>query len=414
MNPFVPTVIITALISHVIGFAQSAGAEASDRPNIVLIMADDMGYECVGAYGGTSYKTPVLDRLAKDGLQFDHCHSQPICTPSRVQLMTGIYNSRNYVKFGLLDPKATTFGNILKKAGYATCIVGKWQLKGGFAGPGRFGFDEYCLWQLTRRPNRYPNPGLEINGKEVDYKNGEYGPDIVTDYANDFMARHAKKDKPFFLYYPMMLPHWPFEPTPDSAEWNPNARQGDKAEKSGKGVDNKFFADMVTYTDKMVGKVVSKLDELGIRKNTLVLFIGDNGTFTGITSMMGNVAVKGGKGKTIDAGTHVPMIASWPGVVPSGKCQDLVDFSDFLPTLAEIGGATLPKDIQFDGRSFAPQLRDQPGSPREWIYCWYSRNGVRKNASQHVRDRRYKLYATSKFFDVQKDVLEQRPLQTDA
>jgi len=328
--------------------------------------------------------------------------------------MTGIYNSRNYVKFGLLDPKATTFGNILKKAGYATCIVGKWQLKGGFAGPGRFGFDEYCLWQLTRRPNRYPNPGLEINGKEVDYKNGEYGPDIVTDYANDFMARHAKKDKPFFLYYPMMLPHWPFEPTPDSAEWNPKARQGDKAEKSGKGVDNKFFADMVTYTDKMVGKVVSKLDELGIRKNTLVLFIGDNGTFTGITSMMGNVAVKGGKGKTIDAGTHVPMIASWPGVVPSGKCQDLVDFSDFLPTLAEIGGATLPKDIQFDGRSFAPQLRDQPGSPREWIYCWYSRNGVRKKASQHIRDQRYKLYATGKFFDVVKDVLEQRPLSTDA
>ena len=201
---------------------------------------------------------------------------------------------------------------------------------------------------------------MEINGKEVDYKNGEYGPDIVTDYANDFMTRHAKKDKPFFLYYPMMLPHWPFEPTPDSAEWNPKARQGDKGEKSGKGVDNKFFADMVTYTDKMVGKVVSKLDELGIRKNTLVLFIGDNGTFTGITSMMGNVAVKGGKGKTIDAGTHVPMIASWPGVVPSGKCQDLVDFSDFLPTIVEIAGATLPKDIQFDGQSFAPQLRDQP------------------------------------------------------
>lgn len=194
-----------ALLS-LVGLAGGAGAAAGERPNIVLIMADDMGFECVGANGGESYKTPNLDNLAVTGVRFEQCYSQPICTPSRVQIMTGIYNSRNYLRFGLLDPQAYTFGNLLKDAGYATCVVGKWQLDGGFDAPGRFGFDEYCLWQVTRRPNRYPNPGLEVNGQEIDYKNGQYGPDIVSDYACDFIERHAGGDQPFFLYYPMILP----------------------------------------------------------------------------------------------------------------------------------------------------------------------------------------------------------------
>jgi len=304
----------------------------SKRPNIVLIMADDMGFECVSANGAESYKTPHLDKLAETGMRFEHCYSQPICTPSRVQIMTGRYNSANYVAFGLLDPKAKTFGNVLQDAGYATCIVGKWQLKGGFEGPNKFGFDEYCLWQLTRRPNRYPNPGFEINGKEVDYKNGEYGPDVVSDYACDFIKRNAKGDKPFFVYYPMMLPHWPFEPTPDGKDWNPEFRRGDKAErgsmsdaKNGK----KYFGGMVTYTDKMVGKLVKKLDELGVRDNTLVLFTCDNGTMGTILTKVrgkdgqGTKTIRGGKGSTPDAGTHVPFIASWPGRIKPGVSDAL-------------------------------------------------------------------------------------------
>ena len=114
-------------------------------------------------------------------MRFEHCHVQPLCTPTRAQLMTGLYNVRNYGHFGALDPQATTFAHLLKKAGYATGIAGKWQLGGGFDGPKKFGFDEYCLWQLTRRPPRYANPGLEINGKEVDFKKGEYGPDVVNE-----------------------------------------------------------------------------------------------------------------------------------------------------------------------------------------------------------------------------------------
>ena len=152
--------------------------------------------------------TPFLDSLAQGGMRFEHAHSQPICTPSRVKIMTGISNARNYVRFALLDPRATTFGNLVKKAGYKTCIAGKWQLKGGFEGPNKFGFDEYSLWQLTRRPSRYPNPGLETNGKEFDYDKGEYGPDLVSDYLCEFMERN--KEGPFLAYYPMILPHWPF------------------------------------------------------------------------------------------------------------------------------------------------------------------------------------------------------------
>lgn len=382
----------------------SIGADAADRPNVVLIMADDMGYECVGANGGTSYQTPHLDQLANTGLRFTNCHSQPICTPSRVQLMTGIYNHRNYIRFGLLDPQAYTFGHLFRDAGYRTCIAGKWQLEGGFEGPGHFGFDDYCLWQLTRRPSRYPNPGLEINGREQDYTTGEYGPDIVTDHICSFIRDH--QSEPFFVYYPMILPHWPFEPTPDSDDWDPTA----KGVLKGQG-KTRYFADMVTYTDKMVGKIVTQLDELGLRNKTLVLVTGDNGTATSIVSRMGETEIPGGKGKTSDNGTHVTLIASRPGAVPAGVCEDLVDFSDMLPTLAEVIGASLPSSIRFDGVSFASQLEGKPGTPREWSYCWYERNGKRDKASQHVRTARYKLYHTGKFYDTVADPYEKSPLR---
>ena len=216
--------------------AQIVPAAEDARPNIVLILADDMGFECLNCYGGTSYRTPNLDALAAAGLKFNHCHAQPICTPTRVQIMTGLYNQRNYIRFGLLDPEATTFGHVLKQAGYKTCIVGKWQLEGGLTGPNKLGFDEYCLWQLNRRPPRYPNPGLEINGDQVNYTNGEYGPDIVSDYLCEFIERNQQG--PFFAYYPMILPHFPFVPTPDSDDWDPTKTGPEKG--LGK---NKYFAD---------------------------------------------------------------------------------------------------------------------------------------------------------------------------
>ncbi|MFT5241319.1 MAG: arylsulfatase A [Kiritimatiellia bacterium] len=374
---------------------------AASKPNVILIMADDMGYECVGANGSTFYKTPNIDRLAAEGMRFEHAYSQPICTPSRVQIMTGRYNSRNYVEFGLLHAGEVTFGNVMKQAGYRTCIVGKWQLKGGLDGPGKFGFDEYCLWQLTRRPPRYANPGLEINGKQVNHP-GKYGPDLVSDYLIDFIKRN--KEGPFFAYYPMMLPHWPFQPTPDSKDWDPN----EKTEWPRSKWNRPHFQDMVAYADKMVGKIDNALVDMGIRENTLLIFTCDNGTYTGITSPFKGGDVTGGKGSTPNAGTHVPFIANWPETIERGQVsQDLVDFSDLLPTLADLSGGDVPTDRVIDGRSFLPQLMGNKGNPRDWVFCWYERKGNREgNVKRYARNQTYKLYQSGQFYNVPADELE--------
>ncbi|MBN1481917.1 arylsulfatase [candidate division KSB1 bacterium] len=381
------------------------------KPNILLIVADDLGYECIRANGGTSYATPALDDLAATGVRFEHCYAQPLCTPSRVKIMTGIYNVRNYRRFGILDRNQTTFAHLFKQQGYATCVAGKWQLGKETDSPQHFGFDESCLWQHRRgrtdedgHDTRYPNPKLEINGEPVDFNNGEFGPDVVSDFLCDFIERHL--DQPFFAYYPMILTHCPFVPTPESSDWDPTDR-GSLAYKG----DPKYFADMVRCMDKMVGKVVNKLQALGLRERTLILFTGDNGTDEPIVSVLNGRQVAGAKGHTTDAGTRVPLIANWPGTVIAGEvCRDLVDFCDVLPTLCQAADIPIPKAPSLDGVSFWPQLQGKSGSPRESIYCWYSRSGQEKEARVFARTHRYKLYRSGEFYDIDNDVLEQQPL----
>jgi arylsulfatase A len=389
-------------LTAALALPQAVAAAERPRPNIVLIVADDFGYECVGANGGQSYQTPNLDKLASLGLRFEQCHVQPLCTPTRVQLMTGRYNVRNYFNFGTLPTQETTFAQLLKKAGYSTGICGKWQLGRDPKLPSHFGFDESCLWQHTRRPPRYANPGLEYNGVEKDFHNGEYGPKLVNDFALDFIARH--REHPFFLYYPMILTHDPFQPTPDSPDWDPRA--------TGEGVnqDVKHFADMTAYMDKLIGSLVAKLDELGIRENTLLLFVGDNGTLGSVTSRFRGSEYRGGKGTTTERGTHVPLIASWPAVIKEGRAnRDLISSVDFLPTICEVAGVSVPRSV--DGVGFLPQLKGERGTPREWLYCWYS---PRQQADLTVRefafDHDYKLYRTGEFFDLAADPFEQSPL----
>ena len=375
---------------------------AEPKPNVVLILIDDFGYECVTADGGESYKTPVMDKLAATGVLFEQCHVQPLCTPTRVELMTGLSNRRNYTHFGHLDPSQKTFGNLLKQAGYATCIAGKWQLSNSFEGPAHFGFDEYCLWQLTRRPGRYKNPGLEINGKLHDYTRNEYGPDIVSDYALDFIAR--KKNVPFFLYYPMMLTHEPYDATPDSPDYIQSI-SGKNQKPLG------HFPDMVAYTDKLIGKVVAKLEELHLRDNTLLLVLGDNGTGRGTPSKFRGRHVFGGKGTTTEWGTHVPLIGNWPGHFASGKVYpDLIDATDFLPTICDATATPVPAALKVDGCSFLPQLRGEKGSPRDWLYAWYNPDGGAKAKAEFAHDARFKLYTDGRFYAVAKDDNEKSPL----
>lgn len=384
----------------------SVAARAEDRPNVILIMADDFGYECVTANGGESYQTPHLDQLAATGMRFENCHVQPLCTPTRAQLMTGIYNVRNYIKFGLLDPEAITFAHLLKEAGYATGIAGKWQLGQDKGLPQHFGFDESYLWQHTRRPPRYANPGLEHNGVEKDYSNGEYGPTLVNDFALDFVTRH--KDRPFFLYYPMILTHDPFQPTPDSADWDPKA-VGEKVNK-----DVRHFAEMTAYMDKMVGRLVDKLDELQLRKRTLVIFLGDNGTHPSVTSRFKGTAYRGGKGSTTARGMHVPLIVNWPGHVAAGKVnENLVDSTDFLPTICDAAGVKAPETLKLDGVSFLPQLVGSEGPAREWIYCWYARDGGAETKHEFAMNRKYKLYRDGRLFDLVADPFEEQTLNRD-
>jgi arylsulfatase A len=387
----------------------TAPAEELVRPNVILILADDFGYECVGANGSTSYKTPHLDRLAAEGMRFARCYAQPLCTPTRVQLMTGIYNVRNYVDFGHMDPKATTFAHLLKRAGYATGIAGKWQLGSDLELPRTFGFDEHCLWQHTRRPSRYKNPGLEINGKQVDFKSGEYGPDIVNDWAIDFIRRH--RNGPFFLYYPMMLTHAPFEPTPDSDDYADGGKEKKGTAKA--PTENQHFGEMVAYLDKLTGKLVDELEALKLRDKTLILFLGDNGTGVGVRSKLGERTVDGGKGRLTAAGMHVPLIANWPGRIAGGRVsQDLVDTTDFLPTICEAAHVEVPADLRIDGRSFFPQLAGQPGKPRDWYYCWYAPQG--KFVGEFAAGERYKLYRDGRLFDAIADPQERRPLDESA
>ena len=241
------------------------------------------------------------------------------------------------------------------------------------------------------------------NGKTREDLKGKYGPDIFTEYALDFIER--KKDAPFFLWFPMALTHAPFEPTPDTEEWKQGIAKADK----------KHFADMVAYMDKIVGRIVRKVDEAGLRENTLIIFTGDNGTPRGIASQMKDGGIiKGGKGATTDAGTHVALIANWKDNIQSGKTySDLVDFSDILPTIAD--AADTSPSWKIDGQSFFPQLRGKRGKPRDWIYIWYRRDPG-KVLYRFARDKRWKLYDESKdprggkLFDVSADVLEENPI----
>ena len=410
--------IILLLITTLHQHDNHVFAQAKNKqPNIVLIMADDLGYEAIGANGGSSYATPHLDKMATEGMRFTYAHSTPLCSPSRVQLMTGKYNHRNYVGFGVMDTTDVTFAHLLKDAGYKTGIAGKWQLDGneqqrqlvgGIRGayPEEMGFDEYLLWNIhyEARDWRYKNPVLFSNDGKKRYP-GQYGPDLFLAWSKQFIEKN--KTEPFFLYYPMVLTHDPFQATPDHPDWESSAP-------AGRG-DNVYFGPMVSYMDRIVNEIIVHVRKLGISENTLIIFTGDNGTKRTITSVLNGKKVRGGKGSTKLTGTHVPFIALWDGKIAPGQVNDnLLDFTDVLPTLMQTANRKLPASFFTDGISFYDQLLgNKNAKKRESIFCYYDPKWGKVQKAVWIHDENWKLYETGEFYNLKNDPNEQHPVQED-
>lgn len=394
------------------GFGNTVSASDFDTPlNIILIMADDFGYECLGI-NGSEYHTPHIDRLAEQGIRFTNCFSNPLSTPSRVQLMTGKYNVKNYIAFGKLDRKEVTLGNVFSNAGYATCIAGKWQLGKEKDSPAHFGFQQSCLWQHTAgavdskgADTRYASPIVDVNGELKEYPIDTFGPDVYSDFIIDFIRAH--RSQPFFVYYPMCLTHCPFVSTPDSENWEASRSSTYKG-------DTIYYSDMVAYTDKMVGKIIDELQEQGLMDNTLIIFTGDNGTDTSIMTMLNGEPYRGGKGKTIDSGVHVPLVVYHPKGIKGVDNQQLIDFTDFLPTVCEAADIPINQLNDLDGISFYSSVIGKNAKERDWIYCWYAPRKVYDEVAQvFVRDETYKLYRDGRFYNVKQDFYELHPISVE-
>lgn len=376
------------------------------RPNGVLILIDDLSHYGVTAYGANRisewsgkfknrlFSTPRIDQLAAEGLRCDNAYAYPLCEPTRIALMSGQYNSRNFLKCKSQHASEITFGDVFQRAGYATGIFGKWkQTRGTREIHGKdyiyeFGWDELCCFDAVGERQRYINPNLVINGRQVNYEKRTdldpatgrrwYGPDICNRHALGFIDRH--KDQPFFLYYPMLLVHDEHKPTPDTLPHS----LFDMCDEAKENDDRRFFPDMLAYMDKLIGKVIDKLAEHGLRDDTLVVVMGDNGTKVPFIHVLPDgTEYPGGKGGNKDNGLHVPLILSWPRTIPRGQDRKirsysgLVDVTDIYPTLCAAAGITIPNLQAIDGISLWPQALGAPGEARQVIYTWY--NGTRQN-----------------------------------
>ena len=358
------TLLLVSLLCGTLLHAAKSAPAARAKPNIVFILADDLGFAEIGCNGADNYKTPNIDSLARGGTRFTHAFTVPLCGPSRALILTGRYGFRtgatNQDATGLMKPQVETMmPKVLKPAGYVTSMIGKWgQLP---LGPAEFGFDDFLefhgsgtYWNTQTRGKDYL-----LNGKKVKLQDKEYMPDVMHQHLVEFMTQN--RERPFYVYYSLSHVHSDILPTPDTT---PETAKD-------------LYNDNIKYMDKIVGKLLAELDRLKLREKTLLIFVGDNGTAREQSdrATIGGRRLSGQKGSMLEGGGLVPLIANWPGVTPAGKVSgDFVDASDFFPTFAELAGAKLPENTVLDGHSFVPQLHGEKGNPRPWIYNQLSRN----------------------------------------
>lgn len=383
----------TALLLAPLGVLPAADApKPEDKPNIILVLSDDVGLSRIGCYGGEPFRTPHLDRLAATGLRFERCYSMPLCGPSRAVLLTGKYPFRTGAtdnsRKSEVNPQAhPPFTLLLRQAGYATCAIGKLGQSAppeDAAAPRRLGFDESMLWMGRGTPDRYWNPRYYRNGEIVQGRPAEYGPDLTHAFLVDFMQRH--RARPFFVYYSTVLAHVPLTRTPDSKD------------------DHQLVVDMVAYLDKLMGRLVADLERLRLRDNTIILFTSDNGPAGEPLGAIRGRPMLGAKGDLTEGGVRQPLIVNCPGRVPSGQvCADLTDFTDFFPTVLELAGIRTPENLKLDGHSLAPQILGQPSRPRPWAYAQLGRN-------HFIADQHYKLYGDGRFVNLVNSPLAEEPV----
>lgn len=367
LKPLLP--LIPLLFLTLPATVRSASAPNVSHPNIILILADDLGAQELGCYGNRENSTPHLDRLASQGARFETFYANPLCTPTRMALMTGQYGFRNGY-LGMSNPAFIprkdsplhaignhfTHADLLKSAGYRTALSGKWQLPGSL--PSLVydaGFDEYRMWaydhnlppdikhpahEKAGQAARYWHPSILENGKYLPTNPEDYGPDLFNDYVINFAQK--SKDAPFFAYYTSVLTHSPHLETPDPS-------------KPGKRRPANFRTNL-EYLDHLMGKLMQALEEKGLAQNTYLIFIGDNGT--------GGA----GKGTVTERGARTPCIIRGPNVIPGLVSRAVADLTDIFPTLAAIAGATPPDSLKLDGRSLLPVLQGEKERHRDWIY----------------------------------------------
>jgi len=369
------------------------GASAATQPNIVLVMADDVSpdmFSCFAPYTPHGMKlaanTPNIDKLAEAGVAFKTAYAAAMCGPSRAEIMTGKYGAitgalQNAMWLNNCRDRIykdhLAFGKIMAGAGYATAIAGKWHAGSQMPYEPEVGFQEYCLWEGAKEvlqatgkelkkndcawedektPSRYWKPSLVRNGEQVKVEDDDFGPDLCCDFICDFMERQTKAGKPFLAYWPTVSPHGARKGMPT------NPLRGEPGDLGSKGdPDNgPRFKSLIEHLDTTMGRIQQKIQELGIEKNTIIIFCSDNGT--AVTA----------KTRGVERGCHVVFMAAGGGIKKRGLTDELMDFSDVAPTLADYAGVNPQQEVPFSGISLKPFLTGKSDRTKPLIHGFIS------------------------------------------
>lgn len=416
----------------------------SRPPNVILIVADDLGYGDLSCYGQTKFSTPNIDRLAAEGLKFtDHYSGNTVCSPSRAVLMTGMSSGRSYLRGNRsgevgasLDPARVVLPELFKAAGYATGAFGKWGLghthTPGDNNPLAHGFDTFVGWKSqTIAHTYYPTTYVE-DGKELPNPEGGYLHDLIMDRAAEFVRKQAESDTPFFCYIPTAVPHAAMHaPAELHEKWRKIFPQFDEVigtyragEEECPDVQNPIagFAAMMENLDNQVGDLLQILADLGIDENTIVMFTSDNGPHLegGHDPDFWNssVGLRGHKRDMHEGGIRAPLLARWPGTIAAGTTSDHISsFQDFVPTMAELLKQPVPREV--DGISMISTLKGQPLAQAQhpFLYWEFHRGSTPRLFSQAVRAGEWKAYVEEdnplELYNLHADPFEQHDLAAE-